>query len=131
MFCNIKFSLNSFQCGWYWGPISGETAEKLLAGEPDGSFVVRDSSDEHYIFSLTFKLNGLVRHVRIEHDHGKFFVNYLKNYFRNFCSLTFAFIILYSISFINNCYNEIFISLLYGKYSIQSEPRVSLPLFIL
>ncbi|XP_035221194.1 uncharacterized protein LOC118194108 isoform X2 [Stegodyphus dumicola] len=61
-------------CGWYWGPISGETAEKLLAGEPDGSFVVRDSSDEHYIFSLTFKLNGLVRHVRIEHDHE--FISY-------------------------------------------------------
>lgn len=58
--------------GWYWGPISGETAERLLANEPDGSFVVRDSSDEHYIFSLTFKLHGLVRHVRIEHDQGNF-----------------------------------------------------------
>lgn len=29
-----------------------------------------DSSDDHYIFSLSFKLNGGVRHVRIEHDHG-------------------------------------------------------------
>lgn len=47
-------------------------AEKILLNEPDGSFIVRDSSDEHYIFSLTFKLNGFVRHVRIEHDHGKF-----------------------------------------------------------
>ena len=42
----------------------------LVPGEPDGSFVVRDSSDHHYIFSLTFKLNGFVRHVRIEHDQG-------------------------------------------------------------
>lgn len=58
-------------CGWYWGPISGDKAEKLLANEPDGSFIVRDSSDEHYIFSLTFKVNGTVRHVRIEHDQGK------------------------------------------------------------
>lgn len=58
-------------CGWYWGPISGDSAEKLLENEPDGSFIVRDSSDEHYIFSLTFKLNGLVRHVRIEQDQGK------------------------------------------------------------
>ena len=56
--------------GWYWGPLSGEAAEKILSGEPDGSFVVRDSSDHHYIFSLTFKLNGFVRHVRIEHDQG-------------------------------------------------------------
>lgn len=60
-----------FQCGWYWGPISGEAAEKVLANEPDGSFIVRDSSDHHYIFSLTFKLNGFIRHVRIEHDQGK------------------------------------------------------------
>lgn len=45
-------------------------AEKLLETEPCGSFLVRDSSDEHYIFSLTFKLDGLVRHVRIEHDQG-------------------------------------------------------------
>lgn len=70
-------------CGWYWGPISGETAEKLLSGEPDGSFVVRDSSDEHYIFSLTFKLNGLVRHVRIEHDHGNFSFGCLQKFRSN------------------------------------------------
>jgi suppressor of cytokine signaling 7 len=59
-----------FQYGWYWGPISVEAAEKILSNEPDGSFIVRDSSDDHYIFTLTFKLNGL-RHVRIEHDQGK------------------------------------------------------------
>ncbi|XP_076304574.1 uncharacterized protein LOC143222236 isoform X1 [Tachypleus tridentatus] len=70
-------------CGWYWGPISGETAEKLLASEPDGSFVVRDSSDEHYIFSLTFKLNGLVRHVRIEQDHGNFSFGCLQKFRSN------------------------------------------------
>ncbi|XP_043469927.1 uncharacterized protein LOC122503446 [Leptopilina heterotoma] len=58
--------------GWYWGPISGEAAEKILSNEPDGSFIVRDSSDDHYIFSLSFKLNSCVRHVRIEHDQGNF-----------------------------------------------------------
>ncbi|KAJ0183901.1 hypothetical protein K1T71_000324 [Dendrolimus kikuchii] len=57
--------------GWYWGPISVEAAEKILSNEPDGSFIVRDSNDDHYIFTLTFKLNGL-RHVRIEHDQGNF-----------------------------------------------------------
>lgn len=58
--------------GWYWGPISSEAAEKILSNEPDGSFIVRDSSDDHYIFSLTFKLNDYVRHVRIDHDQGNF-----------------------------------------------------------
>ena len=67
--------------GWYWGPLSGEAAENILSNEPDGSFLVRDSSDDHYIFSLSFKLNGGVRHVRIEHDHGThLFVLFLKNY---------------------------------------------------
>lgn len=60
------------QYGWYWGPISSEAAEKILSNEPDGSFIVRDSSDDHYIFSLTFKLNNCVRHVRIEQDQGTF-----------------------------------------------------------
>lgn len=62
----------SQQYGWYWGPISSEAAEKILSNEPDGSFIVRDSSDDHYIFSLTFKLNNCVRHVRIEQDQGTF-----------------------------------------------------------
>lgn len=70
---DTKFSFNfSIQYGWYWGPISSEAAEKILSNEPDGSFIVRDSSDDHYIFSLTFKLNNCVRHVRIEQDQGTF-----------------------------------------------------------
>jgi len=59
-------------CDWYWGPICGDAAEQVLQYEPDGSFLVRDSSDDRHIFSLTFKLNGTVRHVRIEHDQGNF-----------------------------------------------------------
>lgn len=77
--CNVEQALDfatSIQrvkdYGWYWGPISSEVAEKILSNEPDGSFIVRDSSDDHYIFSLTFKLNNSVRHVRIEHDQGNF-----------------------------------------------------------
>lgn len=50
--------------------MSSEAAEKLLLNEPDGSFIVRDSSDDRYIFSLTFKLNACIRHVRIEHGQG-------------------------------------------------------------
>ncbi|XKL69104.1 hypothetical protein PGB90_006873 [Kerria lacca] len=65
--------------GWYWGPMSSEAAEKLLQDERDGSFIVRDSSDDRYIFSLTFKLNNCIRHVRIEHGQGNFsFGNYTK-----------------------------------------------------
>lgn len=47
-------------------------AERLLLHEPDGSFLLRDSSDEHHIFSLSFRLSGEVKHVRIEHHGGNF-----------------------------------------------------------
>ncbi|CAG0916557.1 unnamed protein product [Notodromas monacha] len=58
--------------GWYWGPISSTMAENVLSEEPDGSFIVRDSSDSHYIFSLSFKFCNNIKHVRIDHDHGNF-----------------------------------------------------------
>lgn len=56
------------QCGWYWGSISGKAAEKVLSCEPNGSFILRDSSNDHYIFSLTCKLNNCVHHIRIAYD---------------------------------------------------------------
>lgn len=58
--------------GWYWGSISPEFACKLLEDERDGTFLVRDSSSECYIFSMTFKLEGQIRHVRIDHSNGLF-----------------------------------------------------------
>lgn len=58
--------------GWYWGSISPEYASRLLENEQDGSFLIRDSSSECYIFSMTLKLDGEVHHARIEHSKGHF-----------------------------------------------------------
>lgn len=58
--------------GWYWGSISPKFAAILLEHEKEGSFLVRDSSSECYIFSMTLKLEGQVHHSRIEHSKGKF-----------------------------------------------------------
>ena len=63
---------NLAQFSWYWGPVSRYEAEDMLAGHKDGTFLVRDSSDERYLLSLTFRSQGRTLHTRIEHHLGRF-----------------------------------------------------------
>lgn len=58
--------------GWYWGPITRWEAEEKLTCLPDGSFIVRDSSDDRYLLSLSFRSQGRTLHTRIEHSNGRF-----------------------------------------------------------
>lgn len=58
--------------GWYWGPITRWEAEEKLANVQDGSFLVRDSSDDRYLLSLSFRSHGKTLHTRIEHSNGRF-----------------------------------------------------------
>ncbi|EPY87183.1 hypothetical protein CB1_000261039 [Camelus ferus] len=66
------FLASVFTCGWYWGPMNWEDAEMKLKGKPDGSFLVRDSSDPRYILSLSFRSQGITHHTRMEHYRGTF-----------------------------------------------------------
>uniref|UniRef100_A0A3B4XTF3 Suppressor of cytokine signaling 7 n=1 Tax=Seriola lalandi dorsalis TaxID=1841481 RepID=A0A3B4XTF3_SERLL len=70
---NFTASLRELEkCGWYWGPMNWEDAEMKLKGKPDGSFLVRDSSDPRYILSLSFRSQGVTHHTRMEHYRGTF-----------------------------------------------------------
>jgi len=59
------------QCGWYWGSLSFDDTEEHLCDLADGSFLVRDSSDERYILSLSFRSQSSTHHTRIEHYKGR------------------------------------------------------------
>lgn len=58
--------------GWYWGPITRWEAEEKLLNLVDGSFLVRDSSDDRYLLSLSFRSQSKTLHTRIEHSNGRF-----------------------------------------------------------
>lgn len=58
--------------GWYWGPVSREEAEEKLADQPEGAFLVRDSTDDRYLFSLSFRSSGRTLHTRVEYCNGEF-----------------------------------------------------------
>ncbi|XP_039250305.2 suppressor of cytokine signaling 6-like [Styela clava] len=58
--------------GWYWGPLTREQAERRLCNAPDASFLVRDSSDDRYLLSLSFRSNNRTLHTRIEHSGMRF-----------------------------------------------------------
>ncbi|XP_011313754.1 suppressor of cytokine signaling 4 [Fopius arisanus] len=58
--------------GWYWGPISGDEADAKLQAEPDGAFLIRDSSDDRHLLTLSFKSAGKLLHARVEHSGGMF-----------------------------------------------------------
>jgi len=64
--CGLRW----LQCGWYWGAMGFDEAEARLADKPDGTFLVRDSSDDRYILSLSFRSLGSTHHTRIEHYKG-------------------------------------------------------------
>lgn len=66
---------NLKKVGWYWGSISPEYAAKILENEQEGSFIVRDSSSQYYIFSITLKFDGQMHHIRIEHNKGYYSFN--------------------------------------------------------
>jgi len=46
------------QSGFYYGPVSPTEARQLLQPHPPGTFLVRASSDQRFLFSLTLRTSG-------------------------------------------------------------------------
>ena len=58
--------------GWYWGRISKTEATSVLEPADVGSFLLRDSSDSRYYFSLSVRLRAHILNIRVLFSYGKF-----------------------------------------------------------
>ncbi|XP_007886316.1 suppressor of cytokine signaling 4 [Callorhinchus milii] len=50
----------------YWGVMDRYGAEALLEGKPEGTYLLRDSAQEDYLFSVSFRRYSRSLHARIE-----------------------------------------------------------------
>ena len=50
----------------YWGVMDRYEAEALLDGRPEGTFLLRDSAQEDYLFYVSFRRYNRSLHARIE-----------------------------------------------------------------
>lgn len=59
-------------CTYYWGKMDRYEAERLLENKPEGTFLLRDSAQEEFLFSVSFRKYGRSLHARIEQFNHKF-----------------------------------------------------------
>ncbi|KGL76418.1 Suppressor of cytokine signaling 1, partial [Tinamus guttatus] len=75
----LERSLNILQASdFYWGPLSVGEAHAKLQQEPVGTYLVRDSSQGNYLFSLSVRMPTGPVSLRISFQEGYF---RLKNWF--------------------------------------------------
>ncbi|XP_055537644.1 suppressor of cytokine signaling 6-like [Wyeomyia smithii] len=55
--------------GWYWGKLTRAAAQKRLARQDNGTFLVRDSQTEKYQFTVSFRSSGITLHCRIDYKN--------------------------------------------------------------
>lgn len=60
------------QCCFYFGFIDSRTSKDLLRKKPTGTFLIRDSSDSRYLYSLSVKTERGATSVRILYSNGLF-----------------------------------------------------------
>ncbi|XP_061570506.1 suppressor of cytokine signaling 2-like [Cololabis saira] len=58
--------------GWYWGSLTANEAKEILADASEGTFLLRDSSQREYLFTISAMTSAGPTNLRIEFKHGKF-----------------------------------------------------------
>ncbi|CAB1413276.1 unnamed protein product [Pleuronectes platessa] len=58
--------------GWYWGTLTAAEAKEILQDAAEGTFLVRDSSQRDYLFTISAMTSAGPTNLRIEYKDGKF-----------------------------------------------------------
>lgn len=64
--------LSLVRSGWYYGKMSMVQAQELLANKPLGTFLLRDSSDPRYLYSITVQTDKGPTSIRLHFEAGFF-----------------------------------------------------------
>lgn len=72
MHCLVPDQWNIMKAPYYWGKIDRYEADMLLDDKPEGTFLLRDSAQEEFLFSVSFCRYGRTLHARIEQWNHKF-----------------------------------------------------------
>ena len=75
MVVQIGTCLSLTQTGWYFENFTSQEAKQLLRKEPVGTFLIRDSSDAKYLYSLSVKTIRGTTSVRIVYNKGHFLLD--------------------------------------------------------
>ncbi|XKL60643.1 hypothetical protein PGB90_007700 [Kerria lacca] len=70
--CLVPDLLQITSCSFYWGKMDRYEAERLLENKAEGTFLLRDSAQEEYLFSVSFRKYGRSLHARIEQWNHRF-----------------------------------------------------------
>ncbi|XP_037552030.1 suppressor of cytokine signaling 2 [Nematolebias whitei] len=57
---------------WYWGSVTANEAKEILQDASEGTFLLRDSSQRDYLFTISAMTSAGPTNLRIEYKHGKF-----------------------------------------------------------
>ncbi|CAJ0941379.1 unnamed protein product, partial [Mesorhabditis belari] len=68
----VKDMEKVLSASYYWGIMDRFEAERLLEGKPEGTFLLRDSAQTAYLFSVSFRRYQRTLHARIEQENHRF-----------------------------------------------------------
>uniref|UniRef100_A0A674PNC6 Suppressor of cytokine signaling 2 n=1 Tax=Takifugu rubripes TaxID=31033 RepID=A0A674PNC6_TAKRU len=65
---NVTCVLSS---GWYWGSLTASEAKEILQDTSEGAFLLRDSSQRDYLFTISAMTSAGPTNLRIEYNTPK------------------------------------------------------------